>query len=186
MDAGVIRNFKHFHRKDLVRKKLWCVDHIVEFIFTLFDAILNIEKSWEKVSDDTIKSCCKHVGFQNPDEFVVEFRSMTCQMRHWCKCFRKKIFEILDVDAELATNEDPQTFHIVQMEETEEDDETDVTSLETVIHTVAEAHHAAQTSLHFAENQDNGAQMLPHINQVFQFIENHKTDTLKQAFQNIS
>ena len=28
--------------------------------------------SWEKVSEDTIKPCFKHIAFQNPDEMVVE------------------------------------------------------------------------------------------------------------------
>ena len=79
----------------------------------------------------------------------------------------------LDVDAELATNEEPHIFHNAQMEETEEDDETGVTAIETVIPTVTEAHRAAQTFLRFAENQENRAQMLPHVN--------HKADRLKQA-----
>ena len=60
----------------------------------------------------------------------------------------ENFYECLDVDAELATNEEPQVFHIAQMEETEKDDGRDVTALETVIPTVAEAHRAAQTLLH--------------------------------------
>ena len=79
----------------------------------------------------------------------------------------ENFYECLDVDAELATNEEPQVFHIAQMEETEKDDGRDVTALETVIPTVAEAHRAAQTLLHFTENQDNGAQILYRICAIF-------------------
>ena len=71
MDAGVIRNFKYHYKLDLVRRRIASIDNNQEFSINLSQAIYPVDKSWKKVTEETIQNCSKHVGFiQSGQSFV--------------------------------------------------------------------------------------------------------------------
>ena len=61
MDAGVIRNLKYFYKLELVRRRIAAIENKQNFSINLLQAVHTIEKSWGKVTKQTIENCFKHV-----------------------------------------------------------------------------------------------------------------------------
>ena len=63
MDAGMIKNLKYFYKLEIVRRRIAAIENDQSFSLNLLQALLIIQKSWEKVSQRTIENCFRHVGF---------------------------------------------------------------------------------------------------------------------------
>ena len=72
MDAGVIRNLKYFYKLELVRRRIAAIENKQNFTINLLQAVHIIEKSWAKVTKQTIENCFKHVGFVQDESFVFD------------------------------------------------------------------------------------------------------------------
>lgn len=62
MDAGIIKNFKHYYRKMLVVDYMNSLDQTKAFVVNLKKAILILHEAWEDVKEETIKNCFKKVA----------------------------------------------------------------------------------------------------------------------------
>lgn len=78
MDAGVIKNLKHYYRQLLLSKVLMAMDSGEEFSVDVLGAIHLLKQAWERVLPETIAHCFCHSGFQlqyvsevTPDECSV-------------------------------------------------------------------------------------------------------------------
>ena len=63
MDAGVIKNLKHYYRLSLSVRQLAALEHGIEFKLSLYQSIQILCTAWEKVSAKTITNCFKKAGF---------------------------------------------------------------------------------------------------------------------------
>lgn len=65
LDLGIIKNFKHYYRKDIVRRQLSDLENNVPLSqINLLDAIYIISKTWNNdVKATTISNCFKKAGF---------------------------------------------------------------------------------------------------------------------------
>ena len=63
MDAGIMKNLKHFNRKKIIRMKIQSMDNDVDFSIKLFRALLMLDKAWKCVTTATIINCFQHVSF---------------------------------------------------------------------------------------------------------------------------
>ena len=72
MDSGVIRNLKYFCKFELVRRRIAAIENKRNFSINLLQAVYIIEKSWGKVTKQSIENCFKHVGFLQDETFVFD------------------------------------------------------------------------------------------------------------------
>jgi hypothetical protein len=61
MDAGIIKNLKHYYRKKLVVDYMNSIDQAKDFIVNLKTAIIILHEAWEDVKEETIKKCFQKV-----------------------------------------------------------------------------------------------------------------------------
>ncbi|XP_067649102.1 jerky protein homolog-like [Haliotis asinina] len=73
-DAGIIRTFKAYYKRSLVRHYITCAEEGRDQTLTLRQALLFVKTSWTEVSAQTIKNCYRHVDIisQDGDSFVDE------------------------------------------------------------------------------------------------------------------
>lgn len=74
MDAGVIKNFKHFYRKKLVSKMISFYDNGGgdKFKINVLDAIRMIDSAWTNVKPETIQNCFIKTGISSSNSVTVE------------------------------------------------------------------------------------------------------------------
>ncbi len=67
MDAGIIKNFKHFYKSKLVTSMIEFYDTAKnsKFQMTVYDALIMTNAAWNNVTPQTIKNCYSHTGFSN-------------------------------------------------------------------------------------------------------------------------
>lgn len=78
LDQGIIRNFKLFYRKFLVKRLLSSMDdseciNQLEKSITVFNAVIWITAAWKKVTSQTINKCFLKAGFAEDDESIIEY-----------------------------------------------------------------------------------------------------------------
>lgn len=67
MDAGIIKNLKHFYHWFLVKTRLACIDSGTEFKINLLQALEWAKQAWVLVKPETIQHCYAHVGFTSQE-----------------------------------------------------------------------------------------------------------------------
>ena len=72
LDAGIIKNMKHYSRRGLIQQRLLAFDSSRKFNFDLFNDVNLTSVAWNKVSANTITNCYKYVKFLSPTEPSVE------------------------------------------------------------------------------------------------------------------
>lgn len=63
LDMGIIKNFKTFYRKEVIRKILTDMESGKKNSINVLDAIRYADKAWRNVTTRTIVNCFKSCGF---------------------------------------------------------------------------------------------------------------------------
>jgi hypothetical protein len=91
LDQGIIRSFKHYYHKQLVRKTIYMIDHKLLHGATLMkvnvlDALHLIAESWRCVTHATIVNCFQKCGFNlNQTNDSEDVRELSIVENDWGK-----------------------------------------------------------------------------------------------------
>lgn len=87
LDQGIIKNFKSYYRKEVVRRFLSDLDNKSPTKINLLDAMWMLTKAWQNVSKTTISNCFKKSGFKIIEEDVDEPTPLPIDVapRDWTK-----------------------------------------------------------------------------------------------------
>ena len=80
MDAGLIKNFKMGYRKKLIEKRILAFDTSTEFKMDLLWSLRMVKTSWENVTQNTIKNCFRHCGFDDSEIEIELVEEATTEM----------------------------------------------------------------------------------------------------------
>ncbi|CAG9563419.1 unnamed protein product [Danaus chrysippus] len=72
LDQGIIKKFKSFYRKEVVRKLITDMEQESASSINVLHAIRMTDKAWRSVSMTTIANCFKSCGFSRPQEEASE------------------------------------------------------------------------------------------------------------------
>lgn len=100
LDQGIIKNFKTFYRKEIVREIIAGIEDGKKTSITMLHAVRMADKAWKNVSRETIVNCFKSCGFsknsseQTEEEFVDPFSISEEEWRVICKNLKISTDEI--------------------------------------------------------------------------------------------
>ena len=110
MDAGIIRNFKLFYRKQLITDYMASLDRGKRFNVDLRKAILMIYDAWGQVKPETIENCFRKTGiikkFDNEFVNVANFVENEAIIKHHADKLEAILNEEMVVETEKIDDED--------------------------------------------------------------------------------
>jgi len=121
LDAGIIRTFKAYYKRNICLHEFENYDKQVKSKMTLKDVLKWSKESWEKISEDTIINCWKHVGFYNEDTNKIYEETMYNDGEEIRSL--QEIIEKLDIKSKLTahdylqTEEDCPPTHLLELSE---------------------------------------------------------------------
>jgi hypothetical protein len=192
MDAGIIKNLKHYYRQDLVKKKIRCLDNSLPFSIDLLQALIILEKAWREGTQRTIVNCFKHVGFtaraaeiEIPD--IVEIEGFLVEGDDTeldPGLGETSMQDYIDVDMYLATFET--VIPDVGGEHSEEHGEVTIvddsdSDEELPAVTVAQAVESVATLERFMAEQDEGFPFIQELERMRTFILRRRDEQLRQS-----
>ena len=135
MDAGVIKNFKMGYRKKLIEKRILAFDTSTEFKMDLLRSLRMVKTSWENVTQNTIKNCFRHCGFDDSEIEIELVEEATTEMdevfERYTSAFPTEgitVEEFALVDEQVTVGDTLESFVVEVSAGTEDssDDETEV------------------------------------------------------------
>ena len=135
MDAGVIKNFKVGYRKKLMEKRILAFDTNTEFKIDLLWSLRMVKTGWENVTQNTIKNCFRHCGFEDSERETEVVEVETTELDEVFERYTSAyptggitVEEFALVDEQVTTGETLESFVVEVSVETEDssDDESGI------------------------------------------------------------